>query len=333
MRLLSIVAFVGLVSAASLSSPNLAARKTCDPGEGRISVSSGNCMTCPPGAFGLGGSNMCQACPAGSTSDPRRVGHPARVCRATIERRVAQPQAAHVPSAPLEKLAAVEPRRVRRVGQTPIPFLEDNAPLVQLVIRPPRVMPNVQSSVARLASTLPATRAPPARPINTATPARHHASTVRLAPTRRRDRVVALAAKRVVSGMGAGVIFARPTRIRTGTNPSKRAVQPILDTCSSRPGYQRCPVWSSPGGYECINTLTTLDSCGGCISMPGDKSGSFTGQDCSAIPNVNMVECRRGQCEVASCRKGYAPANGACVAMSHSKAKRGVLMHARHDSF
>ncbi|KAG8781038.1 Dihydroxyacetone synthase, partial [Ceratobasidium sp. 428] len=118
-----------------------------------------------------------------------------------------------------------------------------------------------------------------------------------------------------------------------GPQPSKRAVQPVLDTCSSIPGHRRCAVLSGGGGSECINTHTTLESCGGCVGMLDEDDDSFTGKDCSMIPNVNAVKCERGQCKVMSCRNGYEPVDGGCVATSHSKAKRGVLMHARHDSF
>ncbi|KAG9103703.1 hypothetical protein FRC07_009940, partial [Ceratobasidium sp. 392] len=119
-----------------------------------------------------------------------------------------------------------------------------------------------------------------------------------------------------------------------GPQPSKRAVQPVLDTCSSKPGHQFCPV-SGGRGSECINTLTTLDSCGGCVGVPGiDDGEKFTGQDCSTIPNVNEVKCERGSCKVISCRAGYAPSEGACKPVQHSKTKRGTaMMHARHDSF
>ncbi|KAG9073560.1 Dihydroxyacetone synthase, partial [Ceratobasidium sp. UAMH 11750] len=113
-----------------------------------------------------------------------------------------------------------------------------------------------------------------------------------------------------------------------GPQPSKRAVQPVLDTCSSAPGYQRCPVLSGGGGSECINVLTTLDSCGGCVGPEGDEE-SYTGKDCSAIPNVDQVRCERGQCKVISCRAGYAPGQGTCTPVPHAKRAKA---HG-HDSF
>ncbi|KAG8723118.1 hypothetical protein FRC09_004630, partial [Ceratobasidium sp. 395] len=114
-----------------------------------------------------------------------------------------------------------------------------------------------------------------------------------------------------------------------GPQPSKRAVQPVLDTCSSMPGYQRCPVLSGSGGSECINTLTTLDSCGGCVGLPGEEDELFTGQDCSTIKNVDEVRCNNGRCQVISCQAGYVFDQLGCVPISHTKARRG---HG-HESF
>ncbi|KAG8793580.1 hypothetical protein FRC12_002295 [Ceratobasidium sp. 428] len=351
MRLLSIVAFVGLVSTASLSSPNLAARKTCDPGEGRISVSSGNCMTCPPGAFGLGGSNMCQACPAGSTSDP---GWSSCTCMPGYYRT----EGGSTTSGACTICPAGKTSGGGATSCTPCRTNTYSVSGGQCTACPSGYTSasgdaqcsKLNCSAGQYASGNSCATCPANKYSNAG------ATTCNNCPT----STYSTAGSSSCVGCQEGSVWngsrcnfcpantysngnqctncppgqvSQPGSSTCGPQSSKRAVQPILDTCSSRPGYQRCPVWSSPGGYECINTLTTLDSCGGCVSMPGDKNGSFTGRDCSAIPNVNVVECRRGQCEIASCRKGYALANGACVAMSHSKAKRGALMHARHDSF
>ncbi|KAG8719583.1 hypothetical protein FRC09_010922, partial [Ceratobasidium sp. 395] len=108
-----------------------------------------------------------------------------------------------------------------------------------------------------------------------------------------------------------------------GPQPSKRAVQPVLDTCSSIPGYQRCPVLSGSGGSECINTFTTLDSCGGCVGVQDEDDDSFTGQDCSTIKNIDEVRCSNGRCQVISCQAGYVAQQGACVPMFHNMGRRG----------
>ncbi|KAG9096174.1 Dihydroxyacetone synthase, partial [Ceratobasidium sp. 370] len=106
-----------------------------------------------------------------------------------------------------------------------------------------------------------------------------------------------------------------------GPQPSRRAVQPAIDTCSYTPGFQRCPVFNGGGGTECINVLTTLDSCGGCVG-PDDDDDSFVGQDCSAIPNVDQVECEQGRCKIISCRAGYTLGEGTCSSVPPAKVKR-----------
>lgn len=55
-------------------------------------------------------------------------------------------------------------------------------------------------------------------------------------------------------------------------------------------GLTACPIpGQSANDYECINTATELESCGGCASL-----GS--GQDCTAIPGVLNVKCKQGSC-------------------------------------
>lgn len=52
------------------------------------------------------------------------------------------------------------------------------------------------------------------------------------------------------------------------------------------------------GGYECIDTQTSLDSCGGCAS-------TGEGTDCTALPHVAGVGCDRGECVIFTCGAGY----------------------------
>ncbi|GAA5999983.1 hypothetical protein JCM10207_006002 [Rhodosporidiobolus poonsookiae] len=64
------------------------------------------------------------------------------------------------------------------------------------------------------------------------------------------------------------------------------------------------------GGFECIDTETSLNSCGGCVGegMPG--------QNCLAIPGALAVECHQSKCHVGSCFKGWRhvkDGNGKCV--------------------
>lgn len=62
--------------------------------------------------------------------------------------------------------------------------------------------------------------------------------------------------------------------------------------CSNR-RHTMCEVKSGRGGWECIDTKTTLDACGSCDN------------DCSAIPYVGDVKCTAGKCQVSTCRDGF----------------------------
>lgn len=63
----------------------------------------------------------------------------------------------------------------------------------------------------------------------------------------------------------------------------------------------QCPVWGQPGVFECIDTLTDLESCGGC---PGH------GEVCSDILGAVSVECVAGKCVVRECEDGWEVARG-----------------------
>ncbi|KAI0635190.1 hypothetical protein C8Q77DRAFT_1156513 [Trametes polyzona] len=62
------------------------------------------------------------------------------------------------------------------------------------------------------------------------------------------------------------------------------------------------------GGFQCVDTSTNLESCGGCavphpFGQPPSASG--TGVDCAALPYVEDVSCQAGSCAVRSCRSGW----------------------------
>ncbi|ORY82307.1 hypothetical protein BCR35DRAFT_278613 [Leucosporidium creatinivorum] len=54
------------------------------------------------------------------------------------------------------------------------------------------------------------------------------------------------------------------------------------------------------GGYECVDTQVSIDSCGGC-------SSTGEGQDCTLIPHAAGVGCDVGVCKVFSCSSGFRP--------------------------
>ena len=92
-------------------------------------------------------------------------------------------------------------------------------------------------------------------------------------------------------------------------------------------------------GYECMDTVRTLESCGGCVSL-GE------GTDCTKIAHANGVgvrltaanfqltaQCEDGQCVVFTCGAGFRPSlnQSSCVkAATHGRRKRhghGVKRH------
>ncbi|KAI0761993.1 hypothetical protein BD413DRAFT_644539 [Trametes elegans] len=81
-------------------------------------------------------------------------------------------------------------------------------------------------------------------------------------------------------------------------------------------GHQRCPVYGggARAASECVDVRTDLESCGGCVAPLGAGPGG--GRDCSAIPHVDSVTCRKGQCVIGRCASGFVvSADGSkCVA-------------------
>ncbi|KAJ3487120.1 hypothetical protein NLI96_g3750 [Meripilus lineatus] len=73
-------------------------------------------------------------------------------------------------------------------------------------------------------------------------------------------------------------------------------------------GYTACGIYGWTGfrstpAYECIDTSSDLESCGGC-AIPL-APGSPRGIDCTAIPGVVDVSCRTGNCVVHRCQPGF----------------------------
>ena len=74
-------------------------------------------------------------------------------------------------------------------------------------------------------------------------------------------------------------------------------------------GEKSCPLYGSTGGrgflkaYECVDVQNDLESCGGCVmdDSPFGERTADGGRDCSAIPNVDAVTCRRGECVIREC--------------------------------
>lgn len=69
-----------------------------------------------------------------------------------------------------------------------------------------------------------------------------------------------------------------------------------------------CPL-ESGAGWDCLNLASTLESCGGCMSI-GE------GQDCTLIKGADTVGCVHGKCVIGTCEFGYYldAEKGECVA-------------------
>ena len=69
-------------------------------------------------------------------------------------------------------------------------------------------------------------------------------------------------------------------------------------------GFAACPVdptaghFEKTGAYECLDTRSELQSCGGCASLG-------TGTDCTRIKGALSMGCEEGRCQVHRCKKGW----------------------------
>lgn len=91
------------------------------------------------------------------------------------------------------------------------------------------------------------------------------------------------------------------------------------------PGLTKCGIYTglpsssdshsstppSVDAYECIDTMTNLESCGGCLEpytlglTPAEIAEQKLGVDCTTLQGVSDVQCRGGHCIVHKCKKGY----------------------------
>ncbi|KAI5476046.1 hypothetical protein MNV49_000475 [Pseudohyphozyma bogoriensis] len=90
---------------------------------------------------------------------------------------------------------------------------------------------------------------------------------------------------------------------------ARRRAQLALDDTFARrhcrrDGTTACPL--NGGGYECVDTNSSLESCGGCSLATG-------GVDCSALPFVSDVECSEGVCVIGACMPGTVLMDGKCL--------------------
>ncbi|GAA5979786.1 hypothetical protein JCM11641_002693 [Rhodosporidiobolus odoratus] len=90
--------------------------------------------------------------------------------------------------------------------------------------------------------------------------------------------------------------------------PAKEEACPILGSTSYATAVdhhfnaatQFSGIMLGNGGYECVDTMQALDSCGGCAS-------TGEGADCTRIRGAAGVGCEVGVCRVFSCESGWKP--------------------------
>ncbi|GAA5826226.1 hypothetical protein JCM3770_006113 [Rhodotorula araucariae] len=112
-------------------------------------------------------------------------------------------------------------------------------------------------------------------------------------------------------------------RARVHQNHKKDAIQHAKKTLCPGANEEACPILGSAiyeqavehhfqaasefsgvmlgaGGYECLDTTQSLESCGGCAS-------TGEGVDCTKIRGAQGVGCETGKCVVFSCEQGWRP--------------------------
>ncbi|KAG8951647.1 hypothetical protein FRC04_005935 [Tulasnella sp. 424] len=92
-----------------------------------------------------------------------------------------------------------------------------------------------------------------------------------------------------------------------GTAPSQGVSTPLRRHLQCGRGLKKCPLYTSTGGFDCVDIKNDPEQCGGCLlveGVPKAFSGA-AGQDCTAIPNVSIANCVKGKCIIENCRKGF----------------------------
>ncbi|WRT63599.1 uncharacterized protein IL334_000522 [Kwoniella shivajii] len=84
-------------------------------------------------------------------------------------------------------------------------------------------------------------------------------------------------------------------------------------------GFSACLVNGVQGAYECIDSNTELEACGGCLHGTIDGNNSTVGQDCTTMgAALGATTCYNGRCEAYKCKYGYSLVNQQCVLRSTS---------------
>lgn len=120
-------------------------------------------------------------------------------------------------------------------------------------------------------------------------------------------------------------VYSHPAAAQASGLSRRRRAETRVLAAQGRSNAQHCPTGLSPcligndeqGGYECIDTSSELESCGGCLYGVLGRTNATSpaeGVDCSAISGVALggSTCVFGQCHF-SCRTGFSMVNRVCV--------------------
>ncbi|KAK6908296.1 hypothetical protein I203_102297 [Kwoniella mangroviensis CBS 8507] len=78
-------------------------------------------------------------------------------------------------------------------------------------------------------------------------------------------------------------------------------------------GLTACNVDGHSGNYECLDTNTELQSCGGCFYGQYSNHTSVVGEDCTTTgAALGASSCIHGKCVASACKKGLALVGGKC---------------------
>ncbi|WRT64146.1 uncharacterized protein IL334_001075 [Kwoniella shivajii] len=78
-------------------------------------------------------------------------------------------------------------------------------------------------------------------------------------------------------------------------------------------GLNKCAIGAlGSGQWECVDTKNDIESCGGCMYPNPSNSNPLAvsqGTDCTSIPNIDVVSCNLGTCQIDACAKGFKLSN------------------------
>ncbi|KIO28221.1 hypothetical protein M407DRAFT_22554 [Tulasnella calospora MUT 4182] len=106
----------------------------------------------------------------------------------------------------------------------------------------------------------------------------------------------------------------------TGSGPVGTAISRKKRDLRCAQGFTACPRYSGRGGFDCVDTENDPESCGGCVGLDGEG----TGTDCTATKGASVTRCVKRSCVVDSCRKGWVKSIDGTSCVLVSRSSRGV---------